>query len=221
MANKQIIDYIREAEIQSLKKAEIIHNLTEAGWDDADIKDALAYINLYPSRITVNKTEVMTQSRAITRERGIALVSIVLGHLWLLSGLNKIFGTQFVSEFAGFVRNQIENGQASNFVKNILSNFVLPNASLMAQLIQYSEFVIGVAFIIGGIWNLIQNNKFVIFCLCLASVGSVLMILSFIMSLGMPFPWIDPANAFAEGVSLEYLVLFLSIAASWAYFHEL
>ncbi|MBX4205433.1 MAG: hypothetical protein KW788_04630 [Candidatus Doudnabacteria bacterium] len=219
MANKQIIDYIKQAQDSKLNKAEIIQNLKTAGWSDDDIRDGFAYINLYTEHPLGYKKDPKPERGPIVHDR-LAWVAICLGYLWLISGLNKILGGLFVPGFPDFVRNQIENGQAWPFYKNILSSVVLPNANLIAPLIQFSELGIGAVLILLGFWNFLSVGFWRNFVLCLASIASFVMILNIILSLGLPFPWIDKANAFAQGVSLEYFILFLSLVLGLSYFSE-
>jgi hypothetical protein len=224
MANRQIIDYIKEAQGSDLKKAEILHNLKEAGWSDEEVRDAFSYISLYESQPWVSSTSknnTYTASPITASMPWVSLVAACIGFVWLISGTNKILSDKFVSGFADFVQGQITDGQAPTFYKSILNNFILPQAALVSRLIQYSELAIGLTLVIAGIWHFLRKNKGLNFLLCLASIASALMILNIILSLGMPLPWVDRENVFAQGVSIEYLMLLISIVLSGSYFWDL
>jgi hypothetical protein len=47
---------------------------------------------------------------------------------------------------------------------------------------------------------------------CLALAGAVLLPLNFFFMSGSPLPWINPANAFNEGMTIDMLVPLLSVA---------
>jgi hypothetical protein len=47
---------------------------------------------------------------------------------------------------------------------------------------------------------------------CLALAGAILLPLNFFFMSGDPLPWINPANAFNEGVSIDMLVPLLALA---------
>jgi hypothetical protein len=221
MANKQIIEYIHEAQGSQLTKAEILNNLKEAGWTDIEVRDAFAYINLYDDQPKVSKNYSVAAPPIVVNFRWVSLVCFCLGYVWLISGTNKILSTRFISGFADVVRGQISDGAAPQFYKSFLSSFVLPNASFVSHMIQYSEFAIGFVLAVGGLYSFFSSKKWLNFFLCLASIGSVLMISNIILSFGMPLPWINVENVFAQGVNIEYLMLSLSLVLAGSYFWDL
>ncbi|HEX9503115.1 MAG TPA: hypothetical protein VF974_02230 [Patescibacteria group bacterium] len=136
--------------------------------------------------------------------------SFVLGYLWLISGLNKIFNDQFVSNFGEYLRNQTSGGPAG-FYKDILLDLVLTHSIFFANLIQYSEALLGLVLIGAAIWNLIARSRYVHIAFVWAYVASFFLILNFILSLSMPLEFIKTANAFAAGLSVDYTVLYISL----------
>jgi hypothetical protein len=46
---------------------------------------------------------------------------------------------------------------------------------------------------------------------CLALIGAIVLPLNFFFMSGDPLPWINPANAFNEGVSIDLLIPLLAL----------
>lgn len=224
MANKQIVDYIKEAEAGNLKKAEIIGNLKQAGWQDTDIRDAFSYIGLYNSSpFHTGNPKITTYKTAASYVRGgfISLAAVCVGYAWLISGLNKVVGGLFVPNFESYMQALISSGRIWSIYQTFLESLVLPNAQIMATIIQYTELAVGVGLIIFGFWNFFRSSKVAAFILCLASIASIGLIANIILSQALPLPWIDTANVFASGVGVEYLILLLSFVLAIGHFHEL
>lgn len=80
----------------------------------------------------------------------LAGLRIAVGIFFLIFGEYKVFGTQF-TRGGGFQYwiNQFLSGGAYPFMVPVLKNFVLPHAALIAFLVAYGEFSIGLALTLG------------------------------------------------------------------------
>jgi len=226
MAKKQIVEYIQQAQASSMTKGEIVNNLVAAGWSDADVKDAFAYLNLYSKPGEQEARQVrqeVAEGKTLlvgSYHKWLGMVAASVGYLWLISGLDKLLSGQFISGFAAFLRSEILN-LGGNFYAGFLADVVLPNASLFAYIIQYSEIGIGATLLIAGIWYTFAYKKFLAWILFIASIASFVMILNITLSLKQTLPWIDSNIAFSPGISLEYLVLMVSFFACAGFLEDL
>src|SRR5260370_36606768 len=82
--------------------------------------------------------------------RGLALLRISVGALFLIFGEYKVFGTQFTlgGGFQIWINRFLEHG-AYPFMTPILKDFVLPYATPIAFLVAYGELLIGMSLVTG------------------------------------------------------------------------
>ena len=83
-------------------------------------------------------------------DRGLALLRIAIGVLFLFFGEYKVFGQRFTlgGGFEGWIHQFIENG-AYPFMVPVLRGFVLQHAMPIAFLVAYGELAIGVSLVLG------------------------------------------------------------------------
>jgi thiosulfate dehydrogenase (quinone) large subunit len=82
--------------------------------------------------------------------RALAVLRIGVGLFFIIFGEYKVFGTQFTLHggFQFWINRFLENG-AYPFMEPVLRNFVLAHATLIAFLVAYGEFAIGVSLVLG------------------------------------------------------------------------
>jgi len=80
----------------------------------------------------------------------LALLRIGVGILFLIFGQYKVFGTAFTLHggFQFWINKFLEGG-AYPFMVPVLRGFVLPHATIIAFLVAYGEFAIGLALVLG------------------------------------------------------------------------
>jgi uncharacterized membrane protein YphA (DoxX/SURF4 family) len=85
-----------------------------------------------------------------TNDRAIAFLRIAVGLLFLIFGEYKVFGSQFTlgGGFQFWINKFLADG-AYPFMVPVLRNFVLPHATVIAFLVAYGEFAIGLALVAG------------------------------------------------------------------------
>ena len=80
----------------------------------------------------------------------LALLRIGVGILFLIFGQYKVFGTAFTLHGGfQFWINKFLDGGAYPFMVPVLRGFVLPHATIIAFLVAYGEFAIGLALALG------------------------------------------------------------------------
>ena len=155
-----------------------------------------------------------------TFQRLAAAVSMTLGYVWRISGINKLSTPGFVKGFGDYVKSSVEGGRSFEIYARIMNSVVAPRGDFFGYMVEFSEVSLGIALLSCGIWQLFKDSRWASIILCIANLGSFLMILNIILSTGMKLPWIQPYNAYASGVSVEYVILFISIFLSVAYFQD-
>jgi thiosulfate dehydrogenase (quinone) large subunit len=80
----------------------------------------------------------------------LAGLRLAVGIFFLIFGEYKVFGTKFTlgGGFQYWI-NQFLDGGAYPFMAPVLKNFVLPHATIIAFLVAYGEFAIGLALVAG------------------------------------------------------------------------
>lgn len=166
------------------------------------------------------KVKDMDKTISSVHDRWLNTITLVLGYLWLVSGLDKILSGEFVSGFADYVSLQIAEAPIVPWYNSFLSSFVMPNSVLAANSIQYAEFFIGAILVLASIWNFISHSRFAHYALAWASVISFVFVLNIILASGASFPIVDAEEVFEEGVNLDFVVLFLSFFLALSNFSE-
>jgi uncharacterized membrane protein YphA (DoxX/SURF4 family) len=79
-----------------------------------------------------------------------AALRIGVGIFFLIFGEYKVFGTQFTlgGGFLSWINRFIDHG-AYSFMIPVLRNFVVPHSTLIAFIVAYGEFAIGLGLIFG------------------------------------------------------------------------
>jgi uncharacterized membrane protein YphA (DoxX/SURF4 family) len=111
----------------------------------------------------------------VSNARALAFLRIAVGNFFLIFGEYKVFGTQFTLHggFQFWINKFIQEGGAYPFMVPILRGLVLPHATLIAFLVAYSEFAIGLACTFGILVRL-------------ASAGGLLFMLTLLFSSDYP-----------------------------------
>ena len=102
-----------------------------------------------------------------------AWVRILIGAVWLNGAVEKFLNPEFPRQFAtgldagGFI------SQAPPWFQGFMSNSVVPNAELVAQLARFGELVLGLALIFGLLTNAAALGSIVFSVAVLLSQGGV------------------------------------------------
>lgn len=73
---------------------------------------------------------------------------LAISYVWLSAGISKLLNPQFISTFSATLNN-FAKGSPFEFYSNFLRDFVMPKASLFAQLTIWGEILTGIAFFLG------------------------------------------------------------------------
>ena len=135
---------------------------------------------------------------------GMVLVRLLVGAVWLNSGVEKLLNPQFPQQFAASIGAGGFVTQAPPFFRPFMQNVVAPNAELFAQLVRASELALGIALILGLLTNLAALGSIALSLVLVLSQGGVR------LGSGLGAPELLTINVL---IALLSLVLLLSPAA--------
>jgi thiosulfate dehydrogenase [quinone] large subunit len=131
--------------------------------------------------------------------RGLVSLRIAVGALFLIFAQYKVLGTQFTlgGGFQFWIQRFLEQG-AYPFMVNVLRNFVLPHATVIAFIVAYGELAIGLGLVL-GVWVRAASMCGLVFMLILLFSSN--------------YPGADAPLWQYFGASLDHLVLALCFGA--------
>ena len=120
-------------------------------------------------------------------------IQFVLGYIWLVAGLEKVWSADFVNNFSKTLQFFASKNPLTWYVQ-LVNSWILLNPTLWARLIQWSEVGVGLVLMLGCsglLYNVWQKNKYWRGLLALAWLASALMNLNFYFAAG----WTGPSSA--------------------------
>jgi thiosulfate dehydrogenase [quinone] large subunit len=165
--------------------------------------------------VSTESSRLGTATQRLGLPLGLCLVQLVLAYEWLVSGINKLLNPNFTVQLASTLRQNM-NGNPYSWYVSFLRQIVLPHATLFGVLTELGELAIGITLVVSTVlWWRRPHRRLTLYVggvACLALAGAVLLPLNFFFMSGSPLPWINPANAFNEGMTIDMLVPLLSVA---------
>ena len=89
-----------------------------------------------------------------TNERALAFLRIAVGIFFVVLAEYKVFGTEFTlgGGFRSSVQGFLAQGEAYPFMRPLLEGMLAHGTTLMAFLVAYGEFAIGLSLVV-GVWS--------------------------------------------------------------------
>lgn len=141
-------------------------------------------------------------------------VQLVLAYEWLISGINKLVNPNFTVQLAGTLRQGMDGNPYGIYV-TFLRQVVLPHASIFGILTELGETAIGITLAVSAVLWLTRPHSGLTLHAGKAAVaalaGAAFLSLNYFLQGGSPMPWINPGNAFNEGVDIDILIPLVSI----------
>lgn len=161
--------------------------------------------------LVTQKTQTEHPTRSIAAW-GLALVEIIIGYEWLLSALNKMLSPQYRPGFVDALQQMGGTNNPNGWWVSYVHQQVFPWAWQWATIIEVGELLVALGFFAGAIlwvskgfpsshWAITLNIGVIV-----AIVGGVLMTASYYLMAGHTLPWLNPADPFDEGLSLDGLL---------------
>ncbi len=214
MPNQQLVDYIKENS-GKISRIEMIQHLKDAGWPDLEVLNVFTFIDSHSDR-----TNPQIKTKIKPYQRWMAAISLTLGYVWIISGINKILNKDFVAGFGDFTKGSLGGTGIWEPYRGVINQLIIPHATLFAYIVQYSELGIGILLILAAIRHFFSYSRAVSILLSFCNLVGFFLMLNIILSSGMKLPWINPLNAFAPGVNVEYVMLLISLFASVSYLND-
>ena len=145
-----------------------------------------------------------------------AALQAVIAWEWLVSGANKVLAGNFPQGLADTLDEGIHDNPNGWYV-SILQRVVLPHSVAFGYVIEATELFIGIALFIGVVVLVgpVRRRGMPQYRLAVGEVAAAMVAallcaflcvnFHFFMGDGI-FPWINPANAFDEGITLDTLM---------------
>lgn len=143
---------------------------------------------------------------------GLAIVEVIIGYEWLLSALNKMLSPQYRPGFVDALQQMSTANNPNGWWVSYVHQQVFPWAGQWATIVEVGELLVALGFFAGAIlwvskgfpssnWAITLNIGVIV-----AIVGGVLMTASYYLMAGHTLPWLNPADPFDEGLSLDGLL---------------
>jgi thiosulfate dehydrogenase [quinone] large subunit len=145
-----------------------------------------------------------------------AALQAVIAWEWLVSGVNKVLAGNFPQGLADTLDEGIHDNPNGWYV-SILQHVVMPHSVAFGYLIEATELFIGIALFIGVVVLVgpVRRRGMPQYRLAVGEVATAMVAallcaflcvnFHFFMGDGV-FPWVNPANAFDEGITLDTLM---------------
>jgi thiosulfate dehydrogenase [quinone] large subunit len=152
---------------------------------------------------------------------GLGLVQLALAYEWLISGINKLANPNFTVQLAGTIRQSLDGNPYSWYVA-FLKAVVLPHATAIGVLTELGETAIGITLAVSAMLWLRRpyspSTRIAGIAACAALAGAAFLSLNYFLQGGSTLPWINPGNAFNEGVDIDILIPLVSLGLLFANF---
>lgn len=178
--------------------------------------DKLVQGKAFRPSIDVDRDRVKAQQRVRAGALPFSLcaMQIIFAYEWLLSGVDKIASAQFSGQLPVMLRQSILVNRYL-WYNAFLKDIVLPHASLLAPTVELGEIGIGFVLALSAVlWMWFPHTRLTVhlgWAACLALLGGILLSLNYFFQQNTPLPWIDGAQAFSPGMSIDMMIALLSV----------
>jgi thiosulfate dehydrogenase (quinone) large subunit len=148
----------------------------------------------------------------------IPVLLFILAYEWIISSVNKMVTKNYYTNLHQQMMQSVSGVQFKPYV-NLLKNVGLPQYHLFGTVVLIAELFVGLAFVIIGIRKLQGRSTRVLGKLgMVASIVSALMSLNYAL-LGGDTLLVDPANAFQEGISIDWVLFLIEVTFVFYFYH--
>lgn len=155
--------------------------------------------------------EATRRSRAGFALTALLLIQILIGYVWLMSGLAKLVRGSFPEGLAEELGERPPG--SAGWYERFLDEAVIPNARAFGYLIELSELSVGIVLVASALaWLLVWDRlaprlrRTLLLLAAVAALGGIFMNVNFHLASGSAHPWLVPADGFDEGVDLDSLM---------------
>ena len=165
---------------------------------------------------TATSVAPTTAAMNVDARWGMALVFVLMGYEWLVSGIDKIFSSDFRSGLASELEGSL-SGNPHGWYVHVLNRIVLPHAAGFAVVIEIGEVLValgmflGAALWIGGDHFGERWTRTLRPWVLAALIGSALMTANYYLLGGGGFPGINTGAPFDEALNIDGLLTLVAL----------
>lgn len=145
----------------------------------------------------------------------LCVVQVILAYEWLVSGINKLLDAGFSGQLMALL-SQSTHSNPTGVYSTVMTRLVLPNHTLVAWVTPWTETSVGAVLALGAIlWVArprARSTVLVAGASCLALLTAATLDLNYNLINGGGLPWINPANATTNGISIDVMLLSIALA---------
>lgn len=148
---------------------------------------------------------------------GLGLVYAMVAYEWLLAGLNKDLSGTFRSGLANRIHGSLV-GNPHGWYISFVEWAVLPHVGVFSVAVEIGELLVASGLIWGAVlwvrpeWFSGRLRSWLGIAISVALLGSAVMELNYYLLAGHGWPWLTTSDPFVEGLSVDGLVLLISLA---------
>jgi thiosulfate dehydrogenase [quinone] large subunit len=156
-------------------------------------------------------------ARTMPAQWGMAAIFLLLAYEWWLSGLDKVLSDSFRSDLGGIIKEMLQ-GNPNGWFVSLMERFVIPHAQAFAYIIETGELLVAVAFTLGAVlWVRGERvsprtRRWLGLVVLVALIGSAFMTANYYLLSGNTWPWLNSADPFDEGLSIDGLMTLIALA---------
>ena len=157
------------------------------------------------------------QTTSTAASWGLGLVYAMLAYEWLLSGLNKALSGKFRTGLTNRINGSLIDNPHGWYV-SLVKRAVLPHVDLFAAATQIGELLVAAGLIWGAFlwlrpgWFPDGFRPWLGIAVTGALAGAALMEINYYLLAGERWPWLKTNDPFNVGLSVDGLVLLISLA---------
>ena len=148
---------------------------------------------------------------------GLLTIQLVIGYEWLVSGITKLWRGGFAAGLADELRESSDG--VTGWYRTFLDRLVIPHGWAVGWLVLVGELAVGLTLLSTAAVFLIRRHRLgfstrqiLLAVVALASIGGILMNISFHLANSDSHPWLIPKDGFDEGVDLDSLMPLVQLA---------
>ena len=148
---------------------------------------------------------------------GLLAIQLVIGWEWFNSGLTKLWRGGFATGLSSELRDKSRG--VSGGPRWFLDSVVIPHGWAFGWFVLVVELAVGVSLLAtAGVFLIRRHDlrfstrQVLLVLIALASIGGILMNISFHLANGAPHPWLLPKSGFDEGVDLDSVMPLVQLA---------
>ena len=148
---------------------------------------------------------------------GLLAIQLVIGWEWFNSGLTKLWRGGFATGLSSELRDKSRG--VSSGPRWFLDRVVIPHGWAFGSSVVVVELAVGAALLAtAGVFLVRRHDlrfstrQVMLVLIALASIGGIVMNISFHLANGAPHPWLLPQSGFDEGVDLDSVMPLVQLA---------